>query len=169
MGCDIHSYVEVKQDDVWHRINDEIFPHDELERKYFKEGFSEEPLRWRNYRLFGFLANVRNYSDIPPLAAPRGYPPDGTRDPEDDNDRHSASYFTLAELLAFDYDQPVEDRRITVQTGPRSWDGGRTAEPGGGEMTTYREFLPKQFFQALDVMARLGEPEDVRLVFNFDN
>lgn len=34
-------------------------------------------------------------------------------------------------------------------------------------MKTYREFLGKFFFEELELMKTLGEPEDVRVVFLF--
>lgn len=149
-----------------------MFPADEFERRYFNTDFMSQPFRIRNYGLFGFLAGVRNYSAIPPLSAPRGLPADMSDDlrHEYDEEGHSASWLSLDELLKFDYSQPVEDRRYTKQIGPNSWNGGATAAPGQGEMTTYKEFLPEQYFQSLDVLKGLvSDPRDARIVFWFDN
>lgn len=82
---------------------------------------------------------------------------------------HSFSWLSLKELLDFNYDQTFEDRRVTVQTGPRSWNGAGEAEPGGGEQTTFREFLGEAFFSQLEILKTYGEPENVRVVFGFDN
>jgi hypothetical protein len=68
-----------------------------------------------------------------------------------------------------DYDAPIEDRRITVRTGPNSWNGGGTAEPGGGTQTTLRAFLGDHFMSHVEALKSLGEPDDVRVVFWFDN
>ena len=156
MGCDIHSVAERRVNGKW-----EVIP-------------GLRPFDWRHYGWFGFLANVRNYSAIPSLAQPRGVPVDspfrkqavelGTG-PEYDAiyelGDHSYSWLSVEELLAFDYDAPVEDRRVTVGNN-----GGCTAEPGGGTMTTYREFLGTKFFIELDTLMKAGAE---RIVFGFDS
>lgn len=153
MGCDIETIAQRKNGDTWETI----------------EG--AHPFDWRSYRMFGFLADVRNYSDVPPISKPRGYPADFV----DLDDRmsylfastyHSQSWLSVEELLAFDYDAPVENRRVTVQTGPNRWDHGATAESGGGEMTTWREFLGPDFF---DDLAKLKADGAERIVFAFDS
>lgn len=157
MGCDIHTRAQKRNGDKW-------------------EDLPFEPFDWRSYGMFGFLADVRNYSAVPPIAQPRGLPPDIVRSNpnfygEHDDDYngfgdHSFSWLSVEELLAFDYDQPLEDRRVTRQTAPNLWDGGCTAEPGGGKMTTYREFLGESFFRDLDRLKEIGAE---RVVFGFDS
>ena len=71
----------------------------------------------------------------------------------------------VEELFTFDFDQPVEDRRISVQVGPNSWNGGATAEPGGGEMTTYRAL----FYGFPDEVAKLKASGAERLIISFDS
>jgi hypothetical protein len=147
MGCDIHSYAEKRVNGKW-----ELIPF--------------EPFDWRNYGMYGFLADVRNYSDVPPLAKPRGLPDDVSADVKAESDHwdcdgHSHSWLSVGELSAFDYDAAVEDRRITVGN-----DGGCTAKPGGGEMTTWRNFLDTGFFRDLE---RLKAEGAERIVFWFDN
>lgn len=149
MGCDIHTTAEQNVGGRW-------------------VGIGFEPFDWRSYGMFGFLANVRNYSDVPYIAADRGLPEDASelvreRYPEDG---HSHSWVLVDELLAFDYDQPVEDRRVTVQLSERVWSGAGTAEPGDGRATTYREFLGEAFF---DDLAKLKELGVERVVFWFDS
>lgn len=173
MGCDIHSFCEVRRDGRWDVVGD-VFPLDKWERDYRKKDRGHEPFNLRNYSLFGFLADVRNYAALPPLAVPRGLPEDISslvRDSAEhwDADGHSHSWFSLAELLAFDYSAAVEDRRYTKQVGPNAFDGGATAPAGSGVMTTWREELPDVYFAALDIMKTLGAPDDVRVVFWFDN
>lgn len=150
MGCDIHAWGE-KQLPTTEWILVELKP---------------EPFDWRSYGLFGFLADVRNYSDVPPISAARGVPDTLSKEAAHcieswDADAHSHSWLTVAELEAFDYEKPVEDRRITV-----NGNGGCTAEPGGGRMTTYREFLNTGYF---DELKRLKEAGIERIVFCFDN
>lgn len=152
MGCDIHSAVEVFTDGKW-------------------EWTGERPLGDRNYALFGWLADVRNYSAIEPLAQPRGIPEDCYIEDIEDYilGDHSFSWFLLSELLAVDYEAEVNDRRVTRQVGKNSWDGGCTGTPEEGEKLPLREFLGEEFFEALDIMKTLGPPEKVRLVFGFDS
>lgn len=153
MGCDIHIRAEKREGDRWVPV-----------RGGFTDG--PNPFDWRSYGMFGFLADVRNYSAIPPIAKPRGLPSDATEDDDDWLGDHSQSWLSVEELAAFDYDQPVEDRRITVQTGPNSWSGAGLAEPGQGAATTYRAFLGEGFFADLARLQALGAE---RIVFGFDS
>lgn len=132
------------------------------------------------YALFGFLANVRNYSAVPPLSQPRGLP-EGFDIPTTDEIEdswenegtlakgylgdHSFSWMLIDELLAFDYDQPVEDRRIAQKIG-NIINHGLTAEPGAGRMTNYRDLLGVRFFADLRELQECGAE---RVVFGFDD
>jgi hypothetical protein len=152
MGCDIHCYAEKRTKDGWEMISG-LCPFD-----------------WRNYGMYGFLADVRNYSSVPPIAEPRGFPDDASEEvqalKEDwDCDAHSSSWLTVNELLTFNYDAPMEDRRVMRQVGPNAWDGGCTCEPGEGQQTTFREFLGKTFFEDLEKLKASGAE---RIVFWFD-
>src|SRR6516164_6266636 len=124
MGCDIHSAVEILTDGKWTFC-------------------ATEPFSWRSYGMFGFLADVRNYSHVPPIANQRGYPKDiddATLIEIDDNfDHHSRSWLGLDELLAFDYDQTFEDRRCTKEVRAGYFDGAADSGPGKGEVTTFRK------------------------------
>lgn len=151
MGCDIHAFVEVKTD-RWNYVDD-------LEL-------------YRSYGLFGFLADIRNYSCVPPITNTRGLPPDISKELrntwEDEYDRHSPSYVYLKELLDFDYSQVFEDRRTTLIEGNMR-DGAHICEPGQGQITTFREFLGPAYFKILEKLKQYGVPDQVRLVFWFDN
>ena len=152
MGCDIHSHAETQEGGRWVGLDVEAF-----------EG--------RDYGFFGWLANVRNYSDMTPIAAGRDFPADASAEAAKhydawSGDAHSASWVSVDELLAVDYDQPVEDRRTTKQLGPNFWTGGATCAPGEGKTQTLREFLGPGFFVALK---RLQDAEAGRVVFWFDN
>lgn len=59
MGCYIHSQAEKQDGGRWVGLDVEAF---------------EE----QNYRFFGWLADVCNYSGVTPLAADRGFPTDAS-------------------------------------------------------------------------------------------
>jgi len=147
MGCDIHAYGEKQTPDGYEMI----------------ESFF--PFNYRNYGLYGFLANVRNYSAVKPISELRGLPAcsAGVKKEYDewDSDAHSSSWLSLDELERFNYDDDMEDRRVT-----RNNDGGCTCDAGDGKKTTYREFLGDRYFEELAKLKELGAN---RIVFWFDN
>jgi len=154
MGCDIHIVAQRREDGQWRNVSAE-----------FSEG--PAPFDWRSYGLFGFLADVRNYSAVPPIAEARGLPSDFKMDDEEDwLGDHSHSWLSVQELAAFDYDAQLEDRRVARQIASGLWSGSETCEPGKGEMTTYREFLGESFFKDLQI---LQQTEAERVVFGFDS
>ena len=138
MGCDIHSSVQVFEENQWIEVMDDW-------------------LNYRSYGLFGFLANVRNYSQVPVISIPRGLPAD-FRD-LDGYGYHNASWLALRELLNFDYDQKFINRRC----------GGTTLPEEDGELTTIRDFLGSSYFNKLEEIKDFGPSEKVRVVFWFDN
>jgi hypothetical protein len=155
MGCDIHAYVEVKRDGIWVLTEEDVISN-------------------RAYGLFGFLADVRNYSHCQPISPVKGLPKDVSKQVQGlsdywDCDGHSHSWLSLKELLDFDYSQMLWDRRVTKKVGANCWNGAALADEGEGQHLTYKEFLGKWFFDILENLEAYGEPEDVRLVFWFDN
>lgn len=107
MGCDIHLHAEVRRGDEWV----EILPRDRAESDCPDWAFNDFPLGWygeRHYAVFGALAGVRR-SDVPLIDAPRGLPHDAAAstlaDYGDSGDYHSASWFDLAEVLAYDWSE----------------------------------------------------------------
>lgn len=149
MGCDIHTRAE-KRDAAgnWTII------------------MGLRPFDWPDYGMYCFLAGVQNYSAVPPIAEARRLPYDIVVAENDWFDYHSLSWLLVKELLAFDYDATFEDRRVTHRVGPNAWDGSCTAEPGGGEKTTYRKFLGNKFFADLEKLKAAGAE---RVVFGFDS
>lgn len=157
MGCDIYLYVQVKTGSGWKTVD-------------YKNLLGELPLNYRCYSRFAFLAGARNYDCCTPLSEPKGLPDDLNDDSivEQSDDRIKASYFTLSELFAFDYDQTFENRRVTRQTGPNMWDSGCITEVGEGKIISYRENLGEGFFESLKTLQTLGDNDHVRIVFFFD-
>lgn len=163
MGCDIHTFVEVRAYGKWVPI------------------VMNPPLwDWRSYGLFGFLADVRNYSKVPPQFANRGWPKDHAEwvsdygfDESEDDYYHSRSWCSLEELLNFNYDATFEDRRCSETAhfpgGGSYTDGAALASPGKGQVVTFREFLLSLYFSEIERLKALGKPQDVRVLFAFDN
>jgi hypothetical protein len=164
MGCDIHSVVHVKRGGFWEIVTERLFPMD-----FPSSGQTHtiSPFDWRSYGMFGFLADVRNYSHVPPISSPRGLPSD--LQPRESLDRHSFSWLGLEELLTFNYDASFENRRSMRQEAHNYWNGAADSGPGNGKQTTFREFLGPAFFRDLEIMSALDpDPRNVRVVFSFD-
>lgn len=175
MGCDIHCFAEMRdiETNQWEKVGD-AFTLDDYDKKRLGKDKGNRPFDWRSYSMFAFLADVRNYDHCEPLSQPKGIPDNvckeiGEEYEEWGCDAHSASYFTAKELLDFNYDKTFWNRRITKQTAPNVYNGASLAEEGEGINLTYRENLGEMFFIHLEELKSLGEPEDVRIVFWFDN
>jgi hypothetical protein len=151
MGTDIHTHVEVRRNGDWEYETRELFEADEWDRKYGHTAW-REPFRWRQYAMFGVLAHVRR-NDCPCICDRFGWPDDLSPEMREEREEieHTPRYLTLAELLAFDYDQP--------------W----TPFPDEPERNTVRKVLNPRFFLDLEVLKSLGDPEDVRVLFYFDS
>lgn len=184
MGCDIHTLAEVrnKKTGKWEIVKGTFTSdyHPASQKK------SDHPFDWRNYSIFAFLANVRNYDHSQCLSEPKGLPKDSEylnkiidedsgyggkitkRADLMDRGYHSFSFLTLKELLDFDYEKTFENRRITKMEAPNFINGRALAEEGEGKIISYRENLGKMFFIHLEELKSLGSPEDVRVVFWFD-
>lgn len=162
MVCDISTRVQRRIGGVWTDID---------VRPVFQNS---------GYALFGFLANVRNYSAVPPLSERRGLPEEfdipTDKEVEDSLENegvppkgfvgdHSFSWVLMDELLAFDYDRLFEDRRVTRKIGNINY-GNITAPPGEGRVTTYRDFLGAAFFADIRELQQCGAE---RVVFGFDD
>lgn len=175
MGCDIHSFAEKKNRETgkWEKVGN-AFTLDSFDREMAKKDKDDHPFCWRSYSLFSFLAGVRNYDRCEPLSKPKGMPKDVSDDVKSEwemwePDGHSASFLTLRELCEFDYEKVFWNRRITKQLSQNSWTGAALAEEGEGKMISYRQNLGEMFFIHLEDLKVLGDPDDVRIVFWFDN
>lgn len=117
MGCDIHCYAERKnKDGKW-----EIVGNKEKEEDGWIN-IDYEPYVNRNYHLFSILANVRNGigfagcktgEGFNTISNPKGVPSDASEEYSSiaeqwDSNGHSHSYFTLRELLDYDWTQTTQ-------------------------------------------------------------
>jgi len=148
MGCDIHMYPEVKKGDKWEFVYkykpDDFWKEDDCPKDRANYYAWED----RYYYLFAILADVRNAWDLKPIAEQRGLPidvSDGTaKEWEDDGDGHSHSWLSLKELLDFDWKKAFSE----------------TKSPFDNEATVLKW---------IEKLKELGDPENVRVVFWFDN
>ena len=117
MGCDIHCYAERKnKDGKWEIVVNKEKNEDEW------VSVNYHPYDGRNYNLFAILANVRNGiafagcktgEGFNPISNPKGVPYDASKEyisivEQWDVDGHSRSYFTLRELLDYDWTQTTQ-------------------------------------------------------------
>ncbi len=175
MGCDIHSYAEVRNKETgkWEQAFN-FTTLSEFDKEHLNREKGDSPFDWRGYGMYGFLADVRNYSYIDPIVEPRGIPDDVSETIMSEydywyHDAHTPSHIYLRELVEFDYTQKFWNRRIRKQTGPNSWTGRGLADEGEGEVLPINEFLSEMFFQHIEDLKTLGDLDDVRVVFWFDN
>lgn len=108
----------------------------------------------RNYLLFAILANVRNRYNIQPISLPKGLPYDVSpelkkQSDEENGDAHTRSWLTLKELLEYDWQQTMED--------------------DNEEIFPYEELVIPFVSDFIPRLSKIDEPENVRMVFWFDN
>lgn len=152
MGCDIHCFVEQKIDGAW--VNDQpMEPSEVWDSK--ADGYVDGPLIptqvrvWRDYCLFGALANVRReYDGL--SKDPRGIPDDVSAEikaayAEQEGDAHSASYATLEELEMLTLASALHAQAVDH-----------------GVASSSRDFIKKLFPEN-------PVPDTYRVVFWFDN
>lgn len=234
MGCDIHLYAERRDENgTWVDANPwEVNKYHESDPEHeprmtipYGKGFYSG----RNYDLFGILANVRNGRGFAgcdlgrgywPISPPRGLPDDVS--PEVlaeselwDDDGHSHSWLTVAELMAYDWTQTTVSRgwvslkefadwnrwarshgeppasycgdvfgpnirKVSIEEMERLCAEGVTERevPDPKRISYYCQVewthpyysVATEFLSAtLPRLWRLGAPEDVRIVFWFDN
>lgn len=162
MGCDIHFFVERKEDGIWKScdtwVEEDGYCYNRDSDRYYSD---------RNYHLFAILADVRNYlrcvigdSDekFTPIAEPKGFPEDASRevasyynDSHFAGDLHSPTWYTLKELEDFDWNKQA----------PKPYPEGKTY----GELCShFRESVIGEMRNLSN-----GDPESVRCVVMFDN
>lgn len=170
MGTSITTQVQIQTAEGWVNVEDELF-------KWYGEG-SHQPFAEQNYGLFAFLADVRNYACLPVLSQPRGLP--AVEKPQDsegwgaiwefnrptdwpDHEGHySKTWYLVSELLNFDYDAQFENRRNENC-------GDEPLPVGSGKITTIREYIGPKFFEDLETLRLLGEPDKTRVVISFES
>ena len=143
MGTDIHTWVTDK-DGAWIEGNGNWVDACEYG--------SGKVFGCRSYALFGWLADVRNYSEVAPIASHRGW--EGIPNPDEleyyFEDNYGHSWVSMEELNNIDYEQIICDKRYLPD----------------GEEKTLRDFLYKGYFMDLEELNRIGAD---RVWFCFDS
>lgn len=144
MGCDIHIYSEsLNEQGEW--IADSKGSYERVKEDGHEYPEMDELHQWRNYALFGVLAEVR--SSWPYSFEAKGFPEDSSEEVSKiftwwDTDAHTPSYLTKAELQ-----QKVAELLISPLEGAAN----------------NRGYLN-------EIVSQLnGEPTKQRIVFWFDN
>jgi len=180
MGTDIHLAAEVYKEGRWHLVETELPDY-------------------RNYTAFAILADVRNGygfagfdtgEPVIPISEPRDFPKDLSEELQALLDHvdgksiylgdDSFSWVTLQELLAYDMNQPricrgmvsPDEAERCHQTGepPRSYVGWH-ADPQWVKISweePLRDAAPL-ITDLIEALRPLGKPDQVRLIFGFDN
>lgn len=183
MGCDIHVVAEVRKNGVW-ELSPVKIPDG---RNYCTFGILA------NVRNGHGFAGFDTGDALPYISLPRGLPEDMSRelseklahayDNEDDFfwlGDHSFSWVTLREMLEYPYDGNMATRGMVPaevaakfrETGeaPQEWCAWTNQE--GYESLEWQRALKDAawlFGELLEVLSKLGEPDDVRIVFGFDS
>lgn len=146
MGCDIHLYVEKREDSRWVTCDswetDPKYPEDRPTVPYEKMWYRD-----RHYDLFSILADVRNgrgFAGVKtgqgfvPILQPRGIPEDACPEYLSEVegyglDVHSHSWLTLREILQYDWQQTSRKTGIVSASGLEEWRRcGRPTSYSGG-------------------------------------
>lgn len=163
MGCDIHLYAEIKDDQGdWQPLDNWKVKEAGTDDEYIDVDYKEAFYKGRNYDLFAILADVRNGygfagvdtgDEYRPIAMPKGLPSDTCAMIKQASDRwngdgHSHSYFTVNELLKYNWARDNNQRGIVSlesmvdwknsympDLSPRSWCGAMS----GGDNTLILE------------------------------
>ena len=146
MVCDIHGYMEIRKEGGW-----EIH---KAAKEELDDWTTPSAFEARNYTTFRLLTNGEVRRDCPfDLEDPRGIPDDATQftldEYGDGYDYHTASYITLAEareMLRIVTKVSILDASIN----PSDW-------------VDTAKFIVDSFPE------HKGDPEDLRVVFWFDN
>lgn len=108
---EVHDYVYDKTKGEEIKTNSQILPAGTCSRCRGTGKAREEFYHDRNYQLFSILAGVRDYGSTKPIDEPRDVPTDSCAEIKEayedwGGDAHSATWYSLKELLDWNWDQP---------------------------------------------------------------
>lgn len=155
MGCDIHFRVERRdKSGRWETVQPGLYPHP------WREG--EKVQDWptpRQYLFFARLADVRNYDEsdyVEPVAPRRGLPEDMASKPfadEEFGDRYED-----ADAVGLSW------------LGDHSFSWATLRELQEGFAGEWRERICEEYVRLIfEDWPKLGDPDNVRVIFGFDS
>ena len=185
MGVGIHVRIEKRDNGVW--VAAQRLTVDNSWRSDPRyEVIPEDEVNLGNSALTAsiLVGGARNKHELVPISAPKGLPSDASPEvrnmaTQDRAEHHSHTYFTVRELLDYDWNgQSIpesgyvskEDLPTVLAGGvPRCWRYGPEKEYT--EAASWREPVGSRIRLTgiLPGLQKYGEPEDVRLVIWFDN
>ena len=184
MGSDIHTFVEIKKNGKWQYFTGDHFSMGNFDKNYYKKEKTRYPFDWRSYRMFTFLAGVRNNGDIKPIKTPSYKLPADISDEVKniykehwEGDAHGVSFLTASELSEFDYNQDIRTVDEEFSTSTRKVLNEKIVryvniyKADDGEKT-YFDLIggpDSMFFTHVKELSELGDLDDVRVVFWFDS
>jgi hypothetical protein len=145
MGCDIHLYVERRENGKW--VTCDAWEKDPGDGGRASVPYKKSFYHGRNYDLFAIFADVRNGrgfagvktgEGFTPISPPRGIPADCCAEYRDvaegwGVDGHSHSWLTVADIMSYDWTQTTTKRGVVrpqewaawkLNGQPESWCGG---------------------------------------------
>ena len=173
MGTSVSTVVEHFNGDEWVIQHDNIYPNMPYLHA-IKGEYTDRPFMAQHYGLFAFIADVRNYYVVPPIAPHRGLPEDHesitqygfggykeqvSRYPYEILEGHSKTWVWAKELIDYNYDTQFENRRGEHGTLPT----------GQGQIITIRELLGEHYFKEIAALKQFSTPEKVRIIFAFES
>jgi len=179
MGCDIHLYVEQKNLDSGEWESQDVWEPDSYWEPCddFVSGgkhpwtvpYRHEYYGDRDYRLFSYLADVRNYNSLRFLSNGRpknhieslpirDFPADASAPVKAECERwegdgHSHSWATLKELEEYTYSEAISQAQLDLVDDGDVWVN-----------TQWVNFIAR-----MKIMAKKSSEENIRIVFWFDN
>lgn len=179
MGDYIRTVVETRGPSGWRESEAAVFTNDPTWPGHDSSEFTRYAFFWQNYTMYSLFADVRTREHgITPVAPDRGLPDDASDDAlqhilggwgghgwfqsdddcktvaqkvasRNDDQTFGLSWLSAAELRAVDYDALITTRDDPVETMP------------------LKDALGKRYFEHLAQLAKLGSPENVRILFCF--
>jgi len=167
MGCDIHAAIEFRgSDGKWAAL---MVPNKHFGRWDGEAEYTSRVDINRDYDLFAVLGNVRNGTGFAgcdmgdgfdSISDRRGVPEDiSDAAKEALSDEHSATWVTLAEILAFDWDRATKHRGWVSSTEFEKWDRMKEWNPapksycGGGN---FKKITVEEMREAVALKENLG-------------
>ena len=142
MSIKVVSFIEVHNGVGWEHYSSISFECHNL------GGDVRQPFRDKNYNLFGWIADVKNYSKVTPFTHTKTLP-DNLSTIVSNNIKKNClhTFFFTRELLRVDYSQIVEDRRKLIYSK-----GDYTVDKGKGFKMKLSDYLGVDVMNTIDKM-----------------